>query len=576
MKRRFKGQKMLLLMLVAIMLTVAGCGQKTEEPVKATPAGTAQGEGTKPAEPPVELTMSAPPFSQSFPPGFQDDPVMKEIEKKLNIKLNIIPANAVGDVSAKFAAQLASGDLPDIASIPSAEMYKKIISAKAALPLDDYLEKYGQHIVKEIPQRVEYSRKFMSTDVDGNNDGKLYILNTGGDSASDPLEVQAAPNLRYDLWKKLGFPKLETMDDYLPVLKQMMELEPVNSDGKKNYGVSGWFADSWGDWPFQTVFGMMEGKSFVRNWGVLDMESNELTPLLTDPDSYFWKGITWFNKAYRLGILDPDSFTMKWDNYLEKLNSNRNLLSWTANEGGTQAFIQGGTPEKGYFQMPAPNNLDKYIVSFAAPLGMYSFMISKNTKHPEKAVELLDFLLSYEGTRLIVNGVEGVHWDEVDGKPVFKQEVLDGLKNDTDYRIKSGLNKYNNLAGRGYDIVDPRFNIPLYFMFQPQYVKERMSAVQKEGVEHFGVELPGDLITKTKKYKYFDTSVAANYPPPTEDIKLIETKLANFIKTNQYKMIALKTEAEFTEQKAKFIAEVQKLGADQVYQWYKDEIAKAK
>lgn len=580
-----KGVKSAALILAALTMAISGCssGGKTNDPEQPSSTGTQTAkESDKPKEEPVELTISTPPFEKSFPPGFQDDPVMKEIEKKLNIKLNIIPANAVGDVNAKFAAQLASGDLPDISWIPSGELIAKVIAAKAALPMDDYLEKHAKHIVEEAPFRIEYSRKMLSKSTDGTTDGKVYIMATGGDSQSDPVEVQVAPYLRYDLWEKLGFPKLEKMDDYLPVLKQMMELEPTNADGKKTYGVSAWFGDSWGDWPFSGGFGMFEGKSLVGNWGVYDMETKEITPYLTDPDSYFWKAVTWYNKAYRLGVLDPDSFTMKWDNYLEKANANRLFLGfaqWTI-EGGRKAFQAAGTPEKDYFQMPAPNKLDKYIVSYSLPQGSYNFFISKNTKHPEKAVELLDFLISYEGTRLIANGVEGVHWDAVNGKPAYKKEVLDGLKNDADYKIKSGIYKYHNLA-RGWDIIDPKFNIPIYYMFQPEYVKERLSAAQKKGAEHFNVELPADLYMK-KKVKYLDTSFTMDLPAYTEDASVkdeftkIEANLLTYVRNNQIKIVGIKTEEQFEAQKAKFIEDVKKIGADKMMQWYKDAMAKKK
>jgi len=582
-----KGIKIATIMLLAMMVVIAGCssGNKANESSPsgspaATGAETPNASESAPQEEPVELTISTPPFEKSFPAGFQDDPVMKEIEKRLNIKLNIIPANAVGDVNAKFAAQLASGDLPDISWVPTGDMYAKIISAKAALPLDEYVDQYAPHIKAEAPARIEYPKQLMSTDTNGNKDGKLYFLATGGDSQTDPLEVQVAPYLRYDLWEKLGFPKLETMDDYLPVLKQMMELEPTNADGKKNYGVSGWFGDGWGDWPFNTVFGMFEGKSLAGNgsWGVYDMATNQITPYLTDPDSYFWKSITWFNKAYRMGVLDPDAFTMKWDNYLEKTNANRIFLGfapWTI-DGGRQTFINNGETDKGYFQMPAPNNLNEYIVSYAVPQGTYWFFVNKNTKHPEKAVELLDFLISYEGTRLIANGVEGVHWDVVDGKPQYKQEVLDGLKNDADYKIKSGVFKYHNLA-RGWDVIDPKFDIPIYYMYQSEYVKERLSDVQKKGAEHFGVELPGDLFAD-KAHKYFDTSFSATWPAYPEDIKdefdKIEAQVVNYVKTNQFKIVAVKSEEKFEAEKAKFIADVKNLGMDKLLEWNKTELAK--
>ncbi|HEY0829166.1 MAG TPA: extracellular solute-binding protein [Bacilli bacterium] len=566
----------LFLSLIVLLGTSLASGCAKREKKAAEPMPTAAKEEVK-MEQPIVLTMSTPQFEKSFQAGFQEDPVMKEIEKRLNIKLNIIPANAVSDINAKFAAELASGELPDIAWAPSADLYNKIISAHAAVPMDELLEKYGQDILKRTPYRVEYSRKFLGKDVDGNSDGKMYFLGLRGDSEADPLQVQVGPYLRYDLWEKLGFPKLETMDDYLPVLAEMMKLEPKNADGKKTYGVTGWFGDVWGDWAINAPFGMFEGKAQIGTWGSWDMVKKQYTSSLTDPDSFFWKGVAWFNKANQMGVLDPDSFTMKWDNYLEKAAANRVFLGWAPwnIDGGNQTFEKNGTPEKGFFQMPAPNDLDQYMVSFEQPQGAQMMFISKKSKHPEKAMELLNFLISDEGTELILNGVKGVHWDEVDGKPQVKQEVLDGLKNDPDYRIKSGVYKYHNIAGRGNSVINEKYNTPIYFMYLPDVVKTRLTTVQKAGSAHFGEVLPGDLY-KDKKETNFDTSYTTGMPSLTDGLKEIDTKLTNYVKTNQIKMILIKTDKEFEAEKAKFIEEAKKLGADEIVKWHQEELVKLK
>ncbi|CAK4851631.1 unnamed protein product [Aphanomyces euteiches] len=264
MSKRFHKSLFTAISIIIILSLVAltGCSSKKDDaspaasatPASSTAVESAAAATAAPATPqaePVEITMSAPAFEKSFPAGFQDDPVTKAIEKKLNIKLNITPANAVGDVSAKFSAQLASGDLPDLNWVPTADLLPKIITAKAALPIDDLLAQYGKDITTDTPFRIEYSKQYLSRDVNGQVDGKTYFFNLGGDSADDPLSAQVAPYLRYDLWKKLGFPKLESMDDYLTVLKQMQELEPTNAKD----------APGWAQWSIDTPFSMFEGIS---------------------------------------------------------------------------------------------------------------------------------------------------------------------------------------------------------------------------------------------------------------------------------------------------------------------------
>lgn len=579
--RKFWKNRVLVVLLLLVTFSTAvlsACSSSNE----ALPSQTGGAETTSdpsasetPAEPPVEISMSTPVFEKSFPAGFQDDPVAKEIEKRLNIKLKIIPANAVGDVNAKFAAEMASGDLPDIAWVPAGDIMPKIISAKAAYPMDELLEQYGQDILKEIPGRIDFSRKFLSADVDGNSDGKMYFLSLSGDMDVDPIAVNVAPYLRYDLWKQLGYPKLETMNDYLPVLKQMMELEPTNANGDKNYGVSAWFGDGagWNQWVLDFPFAYMNGvaQGMVTD---MDMVTYEVKERIADPNSSFWQGVDWYNAAYRMGVLDPDSFTMKWDDYLTKEAANRIFMGWAPwqTDGGNKTFTANGETDKGYFQMPPPTQLDKYIVAMNQSLGGYRMFISANSKHPEKAMELLNFLVSYEGTELILNGVKGVHWDEADGKAVMKPEVLTALKDDPEYKIKSGIYKYHNIAGRGNSVNNPAYNTPIYLMYLPEVVKERLTPLQKEGSEYFKVELPSDLYMKTKTHIYYDTSVDQTFPPLPEELNDIHNRIYDYILTNKIKLIMQKDEQKYQAEKQKFIDDVQKLGGDQLMEWYRAEL----
>lgn len=569
-------------LLAMAMTTAAGCSGNNNgnngaaASSESASASTSASASEAPSEPPVELTMSAPAFEKSFPAGFQDDPVMKEIEQKLNIKLNLTPGNAVGDINAKFAAQLASGDLPDIAFVPTPDLLPKVISANAALSLDDLLDQYAPDIVKNTPVRIDYSRKFLSKDVNGNTDGKMYFVSLIGDSSDDPLQAQVAPYLRYDLWKQLGFPKLESLDDYLAVLKQMQDLEPKNANGEKNYGVSAWFGDApgWAQWSMDVPFSMFKGVSNNMVYD-LDMVTYEPKARLTDPQSTFFDGVEFYRKANQLGLLDPDAFTMKFVDFLNKVSANRIFLGWSpwSIDNGNVEFTKEGKTDKGYFQMPSPNNLDQYMLSFDQPQGGNQFFIPKTSKHPEKALELLNFLASYDGAELIFNGVKGQTWDEVDGKPQLKPETIEGLKNDPDYRLKTGVYKYHNISGRGLSAVDPKYGIPVYFSYLPDVVKQRLTPLQKEGSEHFGVVLPGDLY-RTKAHTSYDTSITASLPPMPTDLADMLTKITTYVQTAQIKLVTIKDDKQYETAKAKFIKDVQDLGSDKLLAWYQAEIAK--
>lgn len=552
-----KTKKLMALMLVT-MVTLSSL---TACKPKSTPAPA----NTK-SETPVTLKIWADAFEKSFPSGIQDDPVAKEITKKTGVIMDITPGNAFTDYPQKLAAALASNDLPDI-FIANGDIAPKIISSKTVLQLDPYLDKYAKAFVNETPKRLEYQKKFGNADVEGKRDGKVYYFPMRGDLNTDPLQVQVAPYLRWDLYEKMGYPKINSMDDYIPILKKMMEMEPTNKDGKKNYGVSGWFGD-WGNWVFGAGFGMMNGTSEASV--ATTIGTNKMYSSFTDPNSGIWQGLEWYNKAVRAGIMDPDAPTMKWDQFLEKSKANRfffALAPWQV-DNGNQTFTADKTLEKGYVQMPPAIKTDKYMVDFNAPYGGMNYYVSKKTKYPEKAVALLDYFLSIEGSELIWNGVKGVNWDVENGKVVVKKETLDGLANDANYKLTSGVYKYHNLAGRGKSFIDPKLNVPLYFQYQEQYTLARMTPIMKKAADYFKVPVLGDLYMKNKDFKFTISEPAPKVTTTVpDDIKSITTKANNYYNDNYMKIMMSKSEAEFQAAKTKFIEGEKTIGIEKVVDW---------
>lgn len=568
----------LLLVLVFTISSVVGCSRtkstnSTDTPTSA-PSETTAEVTTEPAEELVTLTIWADNFEKSFPAGVQNDPVAQEITKRTGVIMDISPGNSFTDYKQMLAASLASGDLPDIFTAPT-ELQPMLISAKAILPLDEYLEANAPAFINETPERYNYQKTVGLADADGNKDGHIYTIPLRGDLNTDPLQVQVAPYLRWDLYKELGYPEINSMDDYIPILKKMMELEPTNKDGKKNYGISGWFGD-WGNWVFGSAFGMMYGTTegvVVAN----TVGTNKVYGSYSDPNSAIWKGLEWYNKAFRAGIMDPDAPTMKWDQFLEKTKANRvffALAPWQI-DNGNATFIEEGTPEKGYVQMPLAIPTDKYMIDYNQPYGGMNYFISANCKYPEKAVQLLDFLLSIEGTELIYNGVEGVNYDIIDGKPVMRQETVDGLANEPEYKLTSGVYKYHNLAGRGKAVVDPKLNVPVYFMYQEQYQTPRLTSIMKDAAAHYNVALLGDLYSKNPAIKHTISQPVPNITEPKSDeLKAIETKIINYFNDNYLRIMLSKSQETFDTEKEKFISDLKTIGIDQLVQWTFDQYNK--
>lgn len=73
---------------------------------------------------------------------------------------------------------------------------------------------------------------------------------------------------------------------------------------------------------------------------------------------------------------------------------------------------------------------DDYRLPNSGISGWTLTMISKNCERPDRAIELLSYLISERGQHMIWLGVEGETWDMVEGVPTMKPEVRELLQKD--------------------------------------------------------------------------------------------------------------------------------------------------
>jgi putative aldouronate transport system substrate-binding protein len=509
------------------------------------------------------------------------DPVAQEISKKFGITMSITTMNAVGDSNAKTALMIASDDLMDLMCFQTPELYKKAITAKQLLPLDDLVAKYGQDILKNAPIMVPYARNIAGTDIDGKTDGKLYIIiGQVGTLNYDAARTIYNNYLRWDLYKKLGYPKLDTLSDYVDVLKKMMALEPTNAAGQKNYGVGWGFADApWqGDW---VIWGMptQYGWNCCDDWSMFcPTPDGDYPKFLTDVSSDFWKVIGFWNKAYREGVLDPDSFTMKDANYQERLKAGRYFFS-PNNQGLTStnpAFAETGQTGKGFVQAPPLKDAKMYLVSWNLAYGNSSWAwgISKKTKYSDKIMQLINYLYTFDGMETIMNGIKGKDWDIVNGKPKVNQARIVGPQKDPDWEWNNGPAKYQIWQGLASMTIDPRYNTPIDFMSLPEVLTSKLTPFEKEYCAYYKVNLPIELYLN--KYSGIK-NVIQDTPEQAYMKKLSGDMLDNSNKIDLYgyqnfpKLILPKTDAEFKAAQAEWIKGIQSLGYDQIVDWYYTE-----
>lgn len=570
-----------LVVALAMVISLAACGGNSS-PTDTTAAAadgsqqktTAQAATEAVAEP-VKLTWYGCSLGTQVNEESSNTPVMKELTKRTGIVIDFSLNFNVNDTHERAAVMIASGDLPDIMSIDFAANGSKVLAAKVAIPLDELIKTNGKDILENCNYGIAVT-KLSKTD----STGALYFIPNLMNGTDFPSNVMSNGwNIRWDLYKKLGCPKVETYDDFIKLIQDMLKLEPTNKDGLKNYGTGLWFPEWWCNLFVDKVFANMAGQIVGSDYFFqLDMKTDKVVPRLTDPDSTYYKGAAFYNQCYRLGLLDPDSITQKYQNWSEKAQAGRAMFhgaNWALG-GADKQFIADGTPEKGYVPLVFDINPDNIYagVGYAAGATM-SHYITTSCKNPEKAMDLLNYLATPDGALLISAGIEGQHWDAKDGKVVIKPEVIQSIKSDPDYLKNQGI---CNNAMAPYmavldttNLIDEERNLDCRFQLESSYVQSIMTEVQKDYCRYYGYEFPTEPYTRVPVYIGNNFSVVNSLAlEQGSDLQNKENKMKAYVDANYPKMIIQKTPEDYEKEKAKFIADLKAMGADDVVKYFSD------
>ena len=254
---------------------------------------------------------------------------------------------------------------------------EQILLNNAGLAYDatELVETNGQNLLADsrIASALQYSKDFL-----GN--GKLYYIPFGGGECATPTWPIVAPMIRWDLYRDMGYPEVNSWDDYLQVLADMQAQFPTADNGKQAYGM-GMFTD-WGDWCLKLT-GTWFGRQDV-GYG-MEMDCSDmlnLIPSYNNPDSGYLRTVRMYNKAYRMGILDPEFATVTYDQLCEKASSGQ-LYSLLA---GWDRTLYKGESDEGFAAIPYIED-DKFIAGMPAPMGGYNYAINAHCEHPERVMD---------------------------------------------------------------------------------------------------------------------------------------------------------------------------------------------
>lgn len=499
----------------------------------------------------------------------------KILKDKFNIKLNIIASNLDGGQN-KIAAMMASGDLGDIVVFgDNPTDYPNAIKGDLLLDWtkDGLLEKYGKDIVASFPKAIEKAKVAFGDGTAVYGIGHNVASNQPG--PSEGKDLVWGPELRWDLYQKIGAPAINTPQDYLQVLKKMQELEPKNENGKKTYAFS-----FWADWDGN--YKMMVAKQFANMHGY-DENGNTLLYVAADQDKYyeFLSDDSWYMKSLKLyfdanqmGLVDPDSLTQKFDDVAGKYKDGRILFCWfpwlgSANYNTPERTSQG----KGFATVPFKEE-KVYSWGFNQYGSNWVMAIGAKAKDPARIMEFINWLYTPEGSMLSKNGPKGLTWDlDKDGKPFVTdfgwQAYEDGKGTIVPDEYGGGtfadggsqINFPNVAAG----LANPETGEPYDRNLWISSIKRNPSKLDSEWREKMGALTPKEYFVKNNMIAVAPQGFTGK--PPLLMDKALEQKNAQIgtvIQQYSWKMVFAKDETQYNKFKQEMLDKVKGLGYDEV------------
>lgn len=563
----------------------AGTGTAEDQPISQEQAGSGEievVENTEAAEKPQELiTLDV--YSQLANwSGTQIGWYAALLEDKFNVRLNIIP-----DTEGTYETLVESGDLGDIVVWgDNGAEYKKAVQLGLLYDWEegDLCKTYAPMIWKNCQIALETNRKI-------SGDGHIYGIGHGvAMSKDDHQSFFYTWDIRWDLYKQLGYPKVKNLDDYLELLKKMKEICPKDENGRETYAVS-----LWPDWDGDMV---MYVKSMATAYygydehhvGLYNPKNGEYYDALMENGPYL-EMLRFFNKLYQNNLLDPNSMTQTWDQMSEKVKAGGTFFS-IFNFAGSAAYNTTEHMNQGKMMLPlVPEDAAPAVYGMSMLGGNRIWSIGAYTEYPELCMEILNYLFTPEGAMTIWYGLPGLMWYYDENGYTHFTDL--GLKcnRDPHYDL-SGVKWTSPWTGKTYtlganytdgslqinnttwviDTKNPDSNGETFNKDSWRSMAgPAQSSIEKDWRDYFKVTTVNEYMKKGKYTVVPGSSYSA--PKRSDELELIWTQVTQAIKQYSWRAIYAKNDGEFNYHVQQMIKVCNEYGYDQVREWSRQQAA---
>ena len=407
------------------------------------------------------------------------------LKDMFNVELNIIP-----EQDGTYSTRMEAGSLGDIVVWgANGDDYKNAVAKNMLLDWEqfDLGKKYAPYVMENYTAALESNREI-------NGDGKVHGFGFNvAFSADNHQSFFYTWDTRWDLYKQLGYPEVNDLDDLVNLFADMKEICPTDEIGNETYAVS-----LWPDWDGNMV---MYVKALATayygydelGFGHYNPVNGEFLSCLED-DSPYMECLRFFNKLYRAGLLDPSSSTNTYDKMSEKLKNGGTFWS-IFNYAGSMAYNTDKHLSEGkYMYAMVPNDATPIVYGLGTTGGNRIWSVGNYTQYPELCLEIINWMATPEGSMTMWYGPKGLTWDYDENGGMYFTELGKLTSADSSFNM-AGYEWTSPYTGKTY---------PLSGTFNDGCIQINNTTLSKDmvnpdgnGVETFNKDTWASVVTAT-------------------------------------------------------------------------------
>ena len=486
--------------------------------------------------------------------------------QEFNAVVQIIP-----DADGTFATRMEAGFLGDIVIFGSSgREYMNAVDAGMLFDWeeDNLVQNYGPFIWENMQLALETNRELSG--------GRIFGFGHNvAQSGEDHEDFFYYPYIRWDLYVELGMPYVGTLEDFIPVLADMVALEPYNEFGQRNFAVS-----FFPDWDGDMVM-MVKSTSALYGYdefgfGLYCTRTQTFQPIFAENGEYL-RALRFYNRLFQMGLMDPDSMTQTFDDMREKYLTGRamwNIFSWMADPFNTEENMAAGRA-----MMPLAASDQRNIVYGLNPFGGGRvWTIGAQSPNPELAMEIINWFSTPEGVLTFFYGPQGVMWDYNEYGNTFLTELGILAQNDADSAIftfgdwtgsyREGEFQHNNPTwareATNPDSADGEcFN---WEVWRSTLETRHVHPIEQHWRDHFNAVRADDYLIDRGHYSI---SIGSTFQMARRDseFELVWNQIAGVIRSGTWRALYANNDDEFEEIVAEMIADAYAFGLADATEW---------